>query len=88
VWAIRAKLDLAKRTRDLTMFNLAIDSKLRGRDLIALRADDVAPMAMRLTEPMSRQRKTGRAVRVELTEPTRQALDDYLRIPGWARSAR
>jgi integrase len=43
VWAIRAKLQLEKRTRDLAMFNLAIDSKLRGCDLVALNVDDVAP---------------------------------------------
>ena len=43
VWAIRAKLQLEKRTRDLAMFNLAIDSKLRGCDLVALCVDDVAP---------------------------------------------
>src|SRR5215467_5776248 len=42
VWAIRAKLQLEKRTRDLAMFNLAIDSKLRGCDLMALRVDDAA----------------------------------------------
>src|SRR4029077_11775730 len=51
VWAIRAKLDLEKRTRDLALFNLAIDSKLRGCDLVALRVNDVAPNV--LTEPMS-----------------------------------
>ena len=43
VWSIRAKLQLERRTRDLAMFNLAIDSKLRGCDLVALRVDDVAP---------------------------------------------
>jgi hypothetical protein len=43
VWSIRAKLQLERRTRDLTLFNLAIDSKLRGCDLVALRVDDVAP---------------------------------------------
>jgi hypothetical protein len=47
VWAIRAKLHLEKRTRDLAMFNLAIDSKLRGCDLVALRVDDVAPNGLR-----------------------------------------
>jgi hypothetical protein len=36
-------LGLEKRSRDLAMFNLAIDSKLRGCDLVALRVDDVAP---------------------------------------------
>jgi len=43
VWTIRAKLQLEKRMRDLALFNLAIDSKLRGCDLVALRVDDVAP---------------------------------------------
>jgi hypothetical protein len=46
VWAIRAKLDLEKRPRDLAMFNLAIDSKLRGCDLVALQVDDVAPTGL------------------------------------------
>ena len=79
VWAIRAKLQLEKRTRDLAMFNLAIDSKLRGCDLVALRIDDVAPNGYAIDRANVRQRKTGRPVRFELTEPTRQALDDYLR---------
>jgi hypothetical protein len=43
VWSIRAKLHLELRARDLALFNLAIDSKLRGRDLVALRVEDVAP---------------------------------------------
>ena len=50
VWAIRAKLHLDRRTRDLAMFNLAIDSKLRGCDLMALRVDDVAPNGYALKE--------------------------------------
>jgi hypothetical protein len=79
VWAIRAKLDLEKRTRDLAMFNLAIDSKLRGCDLVALRVDDVAPNGYAKDRANIRQRKTGRPVRFELTEPTREALDNYLR---------
>ena len=79
VWAIRAMLDLEKRTRDLAMFNLAIDSKLRGCDLVALRVDDVAPNGYAKDRANIRQRKTGRPVRFELTEPTREALDNYLR---------
>jgi hypothetical protein len=43
VWSIRAKLQSEGRTRDLAMFNLAIDSKLRGCDVVALRVEDVAP---------------------------------------------
>src|SRR5215471_11061784 len=80
VWAIRAKLHLERRTRDLAMFNLAIDSKLRGCDLMALRVDDVAPNSYAIDRATIRQRKTAHLVRFELTEPTRQALDDYLRI--------
>jgi integrase len=82
VWAIRAKLQLEKRTRDLAMFNLAIDSKLRGCDLVALRVDDVAPNGYAIDRANVRQRKTGRPVRFELTEQTRQSLDDYLRSSG------
>ena len=80
VWLIRAKLQLERRTRDLALFNLAIDSKLRGCDLVALRVDDVAPKGHAVDRANVRQRKTGRPVRFELTEVTRQALDDYLRI--------
>ena len=43
VWAIRTKLQIQGRTRDLAMFNLAIDSKLRGCDVVALKVEDVAP---------------------------------------------
>src|SRR5262245_28713716 len=80
VWAIRAKLDLEKCTRDLAMFNLAIDSKSRGCDLVALRVDDVAPHGYAKDRANVRQRITGRPVRFELTELTRQALDNYLRM--------
>ena len=80
VWCIRAKLQLERRTRDLALFNLAIDSKLRGCDLVALRVDDVAPNGYAIDRANVRQRKTGRPVWFELTEVTRQALDDYLRV--------
>src|SRR5215470_9283296 len=79
VWSIRAKLQLERRTRDLALFNLAIDSKLRGCDLVALRVDDVAPNGYAVDRATVRQSKTGRPVRFELTEVTRPALDDYLR---------
>jgi integrase len=75
-------LQLERRVRDLALFNLAIDSKLRGCDLVALRVDDVAPNGYATDRANVRQSKTGRPVRFELTEVTRQALDDYLRISG------
>src|SRR5271167_4411946 len=79
VRAIRTKLQIERRTRDLAMFNLAIDSKLRGCDVVAMKVEDVAPNGYALARATVRQRKTGRPVRFELTEQTRQALDDYLK---------
>jgi integrase len=80
VWSIRTKLQLEERTRDLALFNLAIDSKLRGCDVVAVRVDDVAPNGYTLDRATVRQKKTGRPVRFELTEQTRQAIDGYLRM--------
>ena len=82
VWSIRTKLQLERRTRDLALFNLAIDSKLRGCDVVAVRVNDVAPNGYTLDRATVRQKKTGRPVQFELTEQTRQALDDYLRATG------
>jgi integrase len=79
VWSIRSKLQLEGRTRDLAMFNLAIDSKLRGCDVVALRVEDIAPNGYAADRATIRQKKTGQPVRFELTEQTRQAIDDYLR---------
>jgi integrase len=61
------------------MFNLAIDSKLRGCDVIAIKVDDVAAGGYTADRATVRQKKTGRPVRFELTEQTRQAVDEYLR---------
>ena len=79
VWSIRTRLQLEQRTRDLAMFNLAIDSKLRGCDLVAIRVEDVAPNKYAVDRATVRQKKTGRPVRFELTEQTRQAVDDYIK---------
>ena len=78
VWAIRTKLHLDGRIRDLALFNLAIDSKLRGCDLVNLKAGDVAPHGYAIDRAMVRQRKTGRPVKFEIAEHTRQAVDNYL----------
>ena len=82
VWSIRTKLQVEARTRDLAMFNLAIDSKLRGCDVVALKVADIAPSGYAVDRATVRQKKTGRPVRFELTEQTRQAVDDYLKIAG------
>jgi integrase len=68
-----------RRARDLAMFNLAIDSKLRGCDVVALKVDDVAPNGYAADRATVRQRKTGKPVKFELTDQTRQAVDDYLK---------
>ena len=82
VWAIRTRLQMQNRRRDLALFNLAIDSKLRGCDVVAIRVEDVAPSGYALDRATIRQKKTGRPVRFELTDQTRSALDDYLRLTG------
>jgi len=80
IWAIRSMLQNEQSKRDLAMFNLAIDSKLRACDVVATRVDDVAPNGYAVNRATVRQRKTGRPVRFELTEHTRQAIDDYLKV--------
>ena len=84
VWSIRTKLQLDGRARDLALFNLAIDSKLRGCDLVALRVDDVAPHGRTADRATVKQKKTGRPVRFEMTDQTREAVDAYLRESGRA----
>ena len=66
----------------MAMFNLAIDSKLRGCDVVALRVEDVAPSGYAVDRATVRQKKTGRPVRFELTEQTRQAVNDYIKAAG------
>jgi integrase len=78
VWSIRTKLQIAGRTRDLAMFNLAIDSKLRGCDVVSLRVEDVAPHGHAVDRATVRQKKTGQPVRFEMTEQTREAVDCYI----------
>lgn len=80
VWAIRTRLQISKRVRDLALFNLAIDSKLRGCDVVSLKVGDVAPHGYALERATVRQRKTGRPAKFEITEQTRQAVDGYLEI--------
>jgi integrase len=59
VWSIRAKLQIEGRTRDLAMFNLAIDSKLRGCDLVALKVEDVAPSGYAIDRARSGKERRG-----------------------------
>ncbi len=78
IWAIRIHLQNAHAVRDLAMFNLAIDSKLRGCDLVNLHVHDVTHGKQILTRAMVIQRKTQRPVQFELTEPTRVAVATWI----------
>ena len=82
VWTIRTKLQIEGRRRDLALFNLAIDSKLRGCDVVSIKVDDIAPRGYAVDRATVRQKKTGHSVRVEITEQTRQAIDEYIKAEG------
>jgi len=82
IWAIRIHLQNAHEVRDLAMFNLAIDSKLRGCDLVSLRVRDVTHGNQVLSRAMVVQRKTQRPVQFELTEPTRTAVAAWIAKAG------
>lgn len=78
IWAIRVRLQLSKRLRELALFNLAIDSKLRGCDLVQLRVRDVCHGNLISPRAIVLQQKTHRPVQFEITEPTRDALTAWI----------
>jgi hypothetical protein len=71
VWSIRVRLEIARMWRDLALFNLAIDSKLRACDLVKLRIDEVCSGPMVRDRATVVQKKTGRPVQFEITEQTK-----------------
>jgi len=78
VWAIRTRLQIQGKQRDLALFNLAIDSKLRSCDLVALRDSDIVTGDSVTDRAVTVQQKTGRPVQFELTEQTREAVHAWL----------
>ena len=82
VWAIRTRLELDKRLRDLALFNLAVDSKLRGCDLVSLRLGDVTHGDRIAPRAMIMQRKTQTPVQFEITEQTRNAIESWVGKAG------
>ena len=74
IWAIRFRLQIANKTRELALFNLAIDSKLRGCDLVRLKVQDVCQGNRVLVRAMVIQKKTRRPVQFEITEQTRESV--------------
>src|SRR6202049_3294599 len=78
IWAIQIRLQLGHRTRELALFNLAIDSKLRGCDLVGLRVHDVVQGRGVVPRAMVMQKKTQRTVQFEITEQTRDAVAAWI----------
>ena len=82
IWAIRIRLQLAVRRRELALFNLAIDSKLRACDLVSLRVRDVRHGQTVASRTIVMQQKTQRPVQFEITEPTREAVEAWIGHAG------
>ena len=78
IWAIRIRLQMAGNLRDLALFNLAIDSKLRACDLLRLTISDVSTGSEVASRAMVMQQKTGRPVQFEITDQTRQAISTWI----------
>src|SRR3546814_10276396 len=74
IWAIRVRLQLSNDIRNLALFNLAIDSKLRACDLVKLKVRDIAHGEHVATRAIVMQQKTQRPVQFEITEQTRESL--------------
>jgi integrase len=82
IWAIRVRLQIGHRTRGLALFNLAIDSKLRSCDLVALRVRDVCHASLVAKRAIVIQQKTQRPVQFEITEQTRESLQAWIHSVG------
>ncbi|WP_114226903.1 MULTISPECIES: tyrosine-type recombinase/integrase [Sphingomonas] len=78
VWGIRIRLQVAMKARDLALFDLALDSKLRGCDLVALKISDLVSASGVRSRVMILQHKTGRPVQFEVTEQTRRSIAAWL----------
>ena len=80
IWAIRVRLELSQRTRDLALFNLAIDSKLRACDLVKLKVRDISHGDRVTSRAIVMQQKTSRPVQFEITEQTRKSIAEWLKL--------
>ena len=78
IWAIRIRLQISLQVRDLALFNLAIDSKLRSCDLVKIRVRDVTHGATISRRAMVMQQKTGQPVQFEITEQTRDSISNWI----------
>lgn len=78
IWAIRIRLQLGHKVRNLALFNLAIDSKLRACDLVKLRVSDISHSGQMASRAIVMQQKTGRPVQFESTQSTRETLQAWI----------
>jgi integrase len=78
VWSIRVRLEIARSKRDLAIFNLAIDSKLRGCDLVKLRLEDIFSRTNVRRRATIVQKKTGRPVQFEISEQSMNSVEAWL----------
>ena len=78
IWSLRIRLQLADKARDVALFNVAIDSKLRGCDLVSLRVRDVYQGSVVSSRAIVMQRKTQRPVQFEITEATRESICSWV----------
>src|SRR5438128_8477710 len=82
IWALRVRLQMESRVRELALFNLGIDSKLRGCDLVALGVTDVCHGDQVTTRSIVMQHKTQRPVQFKVTQATRDALQAWIKQAG------
>lgn len=82
IWALRVRLQMDGRVRELALFNLGIDSKLRGCDLVALKVRDVCHGDQIASRAVVMQRKTQRPVQFEITQASRDALQAWIKLAG------
>jgi integrase len=79
IWAVRVCLQIQRRTRDLALFDLGVDSKLRGCDLVRLRVRDVCHGDRVSSRSIVLQQKTQRPVQFEITQSTREAVEQWIK---------
>jgi integrase len=84
IWAIRIRLQLAERTRELALFNLAVDSKLRSCDLVRLHVRDITHGNQVANRAIVMQQKTQRPVQFEITEQTRESVAAWIGVQAGA----
>jgi integrase len=82
IWAIRTRLQIGQRTRNLALFNLALDSKLRSCDLVKLRVSDVSTAGAVSRRAIVMQQKTSQPVQFEITKYTRESVKAWMLLAG------